>query len=84
MLQRSSRFIRNFSCALGRGLIEQVDPVDVLGEGSDGILGVLAMAAVCIGVGLFFQIGYELMFDPNATDVGARLSSVSISPERWM
>jgi hypothetical protein len=62
-----------------------------LGEGDGwigGIFTLLAMAAVCTGVVicfcLFFQIGYELMFDPNATDVSARLASVSISAERWM
>lgn len=94
MLRRSSRFVRKFFTALGRGLLEQVDIADVLGEGIGGIegvggiLGVLAMAAVCIGVVvsfyLFFQVGYELMFDPNATDVAARLAAVSISPEKWM
>jgi hypothetical protein len=91
MLQRSSRLIRKLFCALGRGLLEQLDPADILGEGIGwvgGIFTVLAMAAVSTGVViclcLFFQIGYELMFDPNATDVAARLASVSISPERWM
>jgi hypothetical protein len=77
MVQRSSRFLRNLFCSLGHVLLD-------LG----GILGLLAMAALCTGVVicvcLFFQIGYELMFDPNATDVAARLASVSISPERWM
>jgi len=95
MLQRSSRFVKNCFCALGRGLLEQFDLADVWGDGiagieglGGGILAVLAMAALCTGVVicfcLFFQIGYELMFDPNATDVAARLASVSISPERWM
>jgi hypothetical protein len=91
MVQRSSRFLRNLFCALGHVLLDQVDPADILGEGIGGIggiLGLLAMAALCTGVVicfcLFFQIGYELMFDPNATDVAARLASVSISPERWI
>jgi hypothetical protein len=90
MVQRSSRFLRNLFCALGHVLLD-LDPADILGEGIGdlgGILGLLAMAAICTGVVicfcLFFQIGYELMFDPNATDVAARLASVSINPERWM
>ena len=90
MVQRSSRFLRNLFCALGYVLLD-LDPADILGEGIGGIGGILdllAMAALCTGVVicfcLFFQIGYELIFDPNATDVAARLASVSISPERWM
>jgi hypothetical protein len=94
MLERSSRFLKKFYCALGRGFLEQVDLADVLGEGIAGIegigaiLGLLGMAAFCVFVVCFvygfFQVGYELMFDPNATDVAARLASISISPEKWM
>jgi hypothetical protein len=42
------------------------------------------MAAFCCVVYGFFQVGYELMFDPNATDVATRLAALSISPEKWM
>jgi hypothetical protein len=90
MLERLSRFIKKFFCALGRGLLEQLDLADILGEGFEGIecvggiLGVLGMAAGCVVVVCFFQLGYELMFDPNATDVAARLAAISISPEKWM
>jgi hypothetical protein len=94
MLQRSSRLVKKFFCALGRGLLEQLDIADLLGEGIGGfegiggVLGVVGLAAFCIVfvclVYAFFQVGYELMFDPNATDVAARLASISISPEKWM
>lgn len=90
MLDRSSRFIKKFFCALGRGLLEQVDIADFLGEGVGGfesiggILGVLGVAAFVCSLYVFFQVGYELMFDPNATDVAARLAAISISPEKWM
>jgi hypothetical protein len=90
MLERLSRFIKKFFCALGRDLLEQFDLADILGEGFEGIegvggiLGVLGMAAGCVVVVCFFQVGYELMFDPNATDVAARLAAISISPEKWM
>ena len=94
MLERLSRFMKKFFCALGRGLLDQIDLADFLGEGFggiegvDGILGVLGIAAfcvlaVCVVYG-FFQVGYELMFDPNATDVASRLAAISISPEKWM
>ncbi len=90
MLKRSSRLTKKFFRALGRGLLEQVDISDLLGEGIgeiegvDGILAVLCLAAFCVLVGCFLQVGYELMFDPNATDVAARLGAISISPEKWM
>jgi hypothetical protein len=76
--------------ALGRGLLEQLDIADILGEGIGGIEGVggiiavLGLAAFCLSVVCFFQVGYELMFDPNATDVAARLAAISISPEKWI
>lgn len=88
MRERSSRFV-NFFVALGRGVLEEAtfDIVDVLGEGAGGILGVLAIAAVsalivCLVYG-FFKVGYELMFDPNASDVASRLAAISISPDKW-
>jgi hypothetical protein len=90
MPERCSRFLKKFFCALGRGLLEQIDIADILGEGIGGIEGVggimavLGLAAFCVLVVCFFQVGYELMFDPNATDVAARLTAISISPEKWM
>jgi hypothetical protein len=90
MREQSVRFVKKFFRALGRGLVEQVDIADFLSEGIGGlegvggILGVLGMAAFCVLVYGFFQVGYELMFDPNATDISARLAAISISPEKWM
>ena len=94
MLDRSLRFIKNFFCALGRAFLEPIDIADFLGEGIGGfegigaILGLSVMAVFCVVfvclIYGFFQVGYELMFDPNATDVAARLAAISISPEKWM
>ena len=74
MRERCERFLKNLLGALGQCGFED--------------LGFAIPAAACILIGwflfIFFQVGYELMFDPNATDVAARLASVSISPERWM
>ena len=95
MREHSERFVKNFFGALGRCLLEQLDIADILSEGIGaiegvgGILGVvLGMAAFCVLVVcffyVFFQVGYELMFDPNATDIAARLAAISISPEKWM
>lgn len=94
MLEQSSRFLKNFFSALGRSLLEQIDIADVFGEGIGGIEGVggvlslLVMAAFCVCVVClfygFFQVGYELMFDPNAADVASRLAGISISPEKWI
>jgi hypothetical protein len=90
MREWSARSIKKFFCALGRGLLEQIDLAEFLGEGFGGIggvggiLGVLGIAAFCVVVVCFLQVGYELMFDPNATDVAARLAAISISPEKWM
>jgi len=89
MRERSSRFLKNFFCALGRCFIEDAlfDIPDVLGEGVGGALGLLIPAAACVLVVClfygFFQVGYELMFDPNATDVASRLAAISISPDKW-
>jgi hypothetical protein len=74
MRDRSERFLKNLFGALGHCVFEEP--------------GCAVPAAACIFIGcflfIFFQVGYELMFDPNATDVAARLASISISPEKWM
>jgi hypothetical protein len=58
MLERLSRFIKKFWCAVGRGLLEQIDLADFLGEGFGGIegvggilggiLGAVGIAAFCL------------------------------------
>jgi hypothetical protein len=90
MREQSIRFVTKFFRSLGRGLLEQIDIADFLGEGVGGVEGVggilcvLGMAAFCALCYALFQVGYELMFDPNASDVSARLAATSISPEKWM
>ena len=97
MLKRSSRFLKIFFSALGRCFIENAfDITDLSGETVGGVLGttfsaILGIAVIaifcvsiaCVAYGVF-QITYELMFDPNATDVASRLAAISISPEKWM
>jgi hypothetical protein len=74
MRERSEWFLKNFCGALGHCAVED--------------LGCAVPAAACIFIVcflyVFFQVGYELMFDPNAADVSARLAVISISPEKWM
>ena len=95
MRERSVRFVKNFLSALGHGVLQELDVSDLLGESPGGlgsvIAGILGIMCGVLIVGLFFctvygflQLGYELMFDPNATDVATRLASLSISPEKWM
>jgi hypothetical protein len=89
MLARISRFLKNCAISLGRCIIDEALPdIGGLSEGTDGLLTLLLMMAVCVSILSvvygFFQVGYELMFDPNATDVSARLASISITPEKLM
>lgn len=89
MLRRVSHFLKNFVITLGRCIIDGVVPdLGDLGEGIGGLLSLLVLLVVCASVVCvvygFFQVGYELMFDPNSTDVASRLASISIRPEKWM
>ena len=89
MLERSSRFLKNFFSALGRCFIENAfDITDLSGEAVGGVLGIAVIAIFCASIACVaygvFQITYELMFDPNATDIASRLAGISISPEKWM
>jgi hypothetical protein len=74
MRERSERFLKNFFGALGHCVLEDA--------------GCAVPAAACVFIVcffyVFFQVGYELVFDPNAADVASRLAAVSISPEKWM
>jgi hypothetical protein len=73
--------VKNFFHALGRCVLEDATCVG-------GVLGLLVVAAACVFAFCFFygffQVAYELMFDPNAANIASRLSLVSISPEKWM
>lgn len=46
-----------------------------------GIAGLAVL--VSLGYGLV-AVSYDLMFDPNGTNVAARLAALSIAPEKWM
>jgi hypothetical protein len=97
MRERSARFLKNFFCTLGRCFVENVfDVTDLADQGAGGVLAtavsailmVATIAIFCAGIICvtygFARIAYELMFDPNATDVAARLAAISITPEKWM
>ena len=56
MRERSSRFVKNFFGALGRCFIDEPisDLASALGEGIDGILGLLIMVAACASIACVF------------------------------
>jgi hypothetical protein len=73
---RVSRFVKNFVATLGHCLFEESEvlgPVLILLS----FLGVLWLASVTV------QLAYEMVCDPNAADVGARLASLSIDRGKW-
>jgi len=97
MREQSERFVKNFFGALGRCFVDNLfDISDLPAEDAGGILatavsvivGIAVISIFCAGIACITygvaQISYELMFDPNATDVAARLAAISISPEKWM
>ena len=51
------------------------------------IAGIAVISIFCAGIACttcgVAQITCEFMFDPNATDVAARLAGISISPDKW-
>lgn len=74
MRQRGERFLKSFFGGLGHCVLED--------------LGSAVPVAACVFVVcflyIFFYVGYELLFDPNAADIAARLAAMSISPEKLM
>jgi hypothetical protein len=89
MLPRISGFLKNFVISLGRCIIDGAVPdIGDWGEGFGGLSSLLFMMAICAFIACavygLFQVGYEVMFDPNATNVASRLADISISPEKWM
>jgi hypothetical protein len=74
MREHSERFLKNLFGALAHCIFEE--------------LGCAVPAAACVFIVcvfyIFFLVGYELVFDPNANDVATRLAGISISPEKWM
>jgi hypothetical protein len=74
MWERSERFLKNFFGALGHCVLEEAGCA----------VPAAALSLMLCFFDVFFQVGYELVFDPNAADVAARLAAISISPEKWM
>lgn len=93
MPYRVTKLVKDFFSVLGECLLSEFPFPDGDGivETRGGILGgilELALLGVLFSVFLllvygFFSVTYDLMFDPNSTDVASRLSSLSISPNKW-
>ena len=74
--ERVSRFVKNFATVLEHCVLEEgevLGPVLLLLS----FLGVLWLASAAM------QLAYEIICDPNAADVAARLASLSIDPSKW-
>ena len=71
-----SRFVQNFVAALGHCLLEE-------GEGLGLVLILLSFVGVLWLVSGTVQLAYEIVWDPSAADVTARLASLSIDPSNW-
>jgi len=73
--ERQPSLGRSFGAAVFECLLEELIPL-------------VLVAMVVLAFGLFlYLIGsavYNLAFDPNAADVGARLDALSISPDKWI
>jgi hypothetical protein len=74
--EQVSRFCKNFVTALGHCLFEEGD---VLGPA----LLLLSFVGVLWLVSAAAQLAYEIVGDPGAADVAARLASLSIDPGKW-
>lgn len=68
------RFAHNVVGALGHCVEEELDTIGP-------VLGALAFISVLWIVGV---LSYEMIFDPYAAHVAARLDSLSIDPDKWM
>ncbi len=75
--KRVARFVKNFVAALGHCLFEG-------GEVLGPVLILLSFVGVLWLASAMVQVAYEMICDPNAADVGARLASLSIDPTKWI
>jgi hypothetical protein len=75
--KRASQFVKNFVAALGHCLLEECE---VLGP----VLIVLSFVGVLWLAFATLQFAYEIIWDPTAADVAARLASLSIDPSKWI
>jgi hypothetical protein len=76
-MARASRFVRNFVAALGHCALGE-------GEVFGPVLIILSFVGVLWLVSAAAQLAYEMVCDPNAADVAARLASLSIDPSKWI
>jgi Na+/H+ antiporter NhaA len=72
-MERVSRFVKNFVAALGHC---------VLSEALGPVLLLLAAVGALWLISATVQVTYEIVWDPNASDVAARLASLSIDPSK--
>jgi hypothetical protein len=75
-MARASRFVRNFVAALGHCALED-------GEVIEPVLITLSFVGVLWLVSTAAQLAYEIVCDPGAADIAARLASLSIDPSKW-
>ena len=74
--QRVCKFVKNFVAALGHCAIEE-------GELGAPVLFLIAAAGFVWLLSIVMQVGYEMVWDPNSTDVTGRLAQLSIIHNRW-
>jgi hypothetical protein len=74
--ERVPRFV-NFVAALGHCLLEE-------GEVLGPVLILLSFVGVLWLASAMVQLACEMIVDPSATDVTARLASLSIDPSKWI
>jgi hypothetical protein len=74
--KRITGFGKNFLAALGHCALEEAEltgPVLLVFS----VVGLLLVFSVVVG------IAYEIILDPNSTDVATRLACLSIDPSKW-
>jgi len=71
--QRVSKFVKNFVAALGHCAMEEGELI------APALLLVAALGLICLLLSLA-QVGYEMVWHPNSTNVAARLAQLSIFP----
>lgn len=75
--ERVSQFVKNLVAALGHCALEE-------GEALGPVLILLSFVGVLWLAFATVQFAHEIIWDPNAADVAARLASLSIDPSKWI
>ena len=88
MRRRVAIFAKDFLSALGECFLSEFPFADGDGIGaaiadilSLALLGAFLTTFVLLVCG-FFSVTYDLMFDPNSSNVASRLATLSISPDK--